>query len=212
MFRYFLPILLVLVPVVHAADAPSGASVQGAEVKGEALVLKTQMEKLFVLSKDVNSSNAAKRRAGRAAVLGALDWDRAAATCVGPKDWQKQSAKSQAAFRDLLRDVITLSAFERLDKFWADITSYTFYKFDMKAKTAFFMSEFKVKNGENYLLEYYLMKKGARWLIEDISYEGMRYKENIAEQVTSFLKENSFPKLIEKLQKRKADLQQDAKP
>lgn len=176
---------------------------------GDALKIKNRMDGLFEASKKVNAKGPEKAKS-RGAIEGAMDWDRVAEVCLGSGRWKTESASNKSQFRNLLKDVIVRTAFTRMDKFWADGTTYDLSKIDVKAGGANVVSKFNVKN-DSFALEYFMNKKAGEWLIWDISYEGERYSVNINEQIDAFLKEKGFANLLEKLRKRKADLDSDNK-
>jgi ABC-type transporter MlaC component len=105
----------------------------------------------------------------------------------------------------LLREVVSKTAFSRLSSFWKG-ASYTFEKIDLKGNSGVVASRFQPSSGDSLVLEYYIQKKGGQWLIYDVAFEGVRYSVNIHEQIDSFLKEKSFPGLLEKLRKRRDDI------
>jgi len=179
---------------------------RAADVSTETAEIKKQLENLFSESRKVNSATAKEKATSRAKIEAALDWDRIARDCLGAKETKKQGAASFKQFNNLLHDVIVKTAYTRLDKFWDGGTTYTFTKVDPKGKDAHVVVEFKV--GEDpFNLDYYLTKKGPNWVVYDISYEGLRYSENINEQIVAFLKEKGFISLLDKLKKRRDELE-----
>lgn len=174
---------------------------------GPALEIKKEMEALFEYSKKVNSEQAAEKREARAKIDGSMDWEHTARDCYGEVAWKKQSAKNREEFMKLLKDVIIRTAYTRLDKFWPGLT-YKIDTVDIKGSQAHVTAKFMTKD-ETLVLEYYLQKKGSKWFIYDIAYEGERYSININQQIDAFLKENTFASLLEKLRKRREDLVRD---
>ncbi len=191
------------VPAAKTAEGESAVKPAEAETAftGEALKIKSKMVALFDDSSKVNSptKNQARKR-----LEGSLDWDRIAKSCLGAAEWNKQSSKNRADFTNLLKDVVVHTAYTRMDTFW-DNTTYKFNKIELKGNDAHVVSRFTAK-GEVVTLDYFLTKKGADWLVYDISYEDNRYSTNINEQLTAFLREKSFPQLITSLKKRRDDL------
>ena len=146
----------------------------------------------------------------RAEINRAMDWDRIAIECVGQGAWKKQPAEKRDKFKNLLREVIEKTAYGRLSKFWKD-TTYRIDKVEVKSDEAHIPAKFYVKGqAKPFTLDYYLVDKGGKWLIHDISYEGLRYSENIHEQLDVFLKEKSFNQLLDKLRKRRDELSNEA--
>lgn len=189
------------------APAPE-ASAAPVSFTGQQLELKKRMEDLFEVSKNVNQLDAKTRDKARGEIDRSLDWDRVAEDALGSGTWKKQPAKNREDFRGLLRDVIVRTAYTRLDKFW-DGAKYTFDKIEVKSGKAHVVAKFVV-NEDPFLLEYFLLAKGGRWLIYDIAFEGERYSVNISEQINAFLREKSFAYLLDKLRKRRDELISDA--
>lgn len=188
----FVPALLIA-----AEGAPE------ATFSGEALRIKEQLVELFDASRKVNGS-AAEKKVSREKIEAAMDWEQVAKDCLGAAEWKKASASNRSTYQELLKDVVVKTAFTRLDTFW-DGASYQFTKIDVKGARAKAAVTYKVK-AETFELEYSLLKRGKQWAVYDIAFEGMLYSENIREQITAFLKEKGFASLIDKLKKRREEL------
>ncbi len=185
-------------PVVEKKEAPKEVVFTGAALK-----IKERMDELFESSKKVNIKGAAGTKA-RQNIETAMDWEKISRDCLGDAQWKKQSQGNLKAFQNLLKEVVVKTAYSRMDTFWKE-TTYKFEKIDVKGNTAFVTANFTVK-GDAFRLDYYLQKKGAQWFIHDIAFEEMRYSTNINEQLVAFLKEKPFPSLLERLKKRRAEL------
>ena len=171
----------------------------------------SRLERLFEASKKVNIEGPEKQKA-REVIEKAMDWEKIAQMCLGAKQAKKNAGKNFEDFRSLLKEVITRTAFTRLDKFWDGNTNYKFEKIDVQGSNAKVPTKFFVK-WEPFELDYYFTKKVGEWLIYDISYEEIRYSTNISEQIDAFLKEGNFSNLLSKLKKRRDTLvEEEAKP
>lgn len=189
---------------VEATKPAEKAPADDTAFTGEQLQIQKKMDALFEASKKVNGSGAERTKA-RNEIETALDWDKVSQVCIGPNFYKKQSPGNISEFKRLLKDVISKTAYSRLDKFWADGTTYKIAKIDLKGGAATVLSKFFVK-GDSFALEYYLNKKGSTWYVWDIAYENERYSVNINEQIDAFLKERKFADLLEKLKKRLEEL------
>lgn len=170
---------------------------------GEELELKAVMEKLFEASRSVNDKGGARTKA-RAIIENSLDWERVSQICLGDARYKKLTAENKSQFRALLKEVVAKTAYTRLDTFWND-TRYQFKKITVKGKDGTIVTKFNVGK-ESFELQYFVNKKGSNWLVYDISFDDLRYSENINEQIEAFLKEKSFTALLEKLRKRLGEL------
>ena len=178
---------------------------------GSTQEVTTRLEKLFEASKKVNLDGPDKQKA-RETIEKAMDWEKIAQMCLGANLAKKNAGKNFDEFRSLLKEVITRTAFSRLDKFWEGNANYKFEKIDVQGANAKVPTKFFVK-GEPFELDYYFTKKGGEWLIYDISYEEIRYSTNISEQIEAFLKEGNFSTLLSKLKKRRDTLiEEESKP
>lgn len=199
----FLSLLVFAVSVVtRGTDAPVPPTFSGEQVK-----LKETMTELFETSKNVNAAEPERKKA-RDRVEKALDWDRIARDSLGKKRWDATSAAHRNEYKSLLQEVVVRTAYSRLDKFWKETKTYDFQKIDLKGNTAHVAAKFVVDK-EDFLLEYFLNKTGSRWTIYDIAFEDLKYSENIGEQISAFMKENNFAKLLEKLRKRRDELKEE---
>jgi len=167
--------------------------------------LKQQLEKLFESSKKVNAP-AGEKEKSRKEIEGAIDWDGIARLCLGEKNTKKYQGKNFSDFRDLLRQVISKTAFSRMDKFWSGGTKAAIDKVEVTGAKAHLGAKFN-SNNETFALDYYFDKKGDRWLIVDVAYEDLKYSDNIKEQIDAFLKEKSFNDLLGKLRKKRDELE-----
>ncbi len=196
-------------PTDEPGKAPAATeakpSSSGAEkvYTGEALKVKEQVIALFEASKNVNKAGESDK--ARGVIETGLDWDRIAKDCLGNTNWNKQAGANRDQFRALLKKVISKTAYSRMDSFWTDSTTYKFQKIDVKGTNAVVKTKFNVKD-DVLVLEYFMQKKAAKWVIYDIAYDDIRYSENINEQITAFLKEGKFAGLLDKLKKRLAEI------
>lgn len=183
-----------------AAPATGGSKFQGEDKK-----LYDYLVDLFETSKHVSGKENEK---SRNKIEAALDWDKIAQDCLGTH-WKTQSPANREAFKKILREVITKTAFSRMESFWSG-TTYDIDKIEKRGAETFVSSKFKVKS-DTFSLEYYLNKKGGKSLITDIAFEDLRYSESIREQIEAFLKEKKFSDLMEKLKKRRDELDKGVK-
>ncbi len=190
------------------AEAPKADAKEAPKFTGDAAKLKDTMVDLFETSKKVSAPEASEKKKAQVRIEKALDWERIAKDCLGTKRWGAQSAATRKQFKDLLQEVIVRTAFSRLDKFWRDTKKYDIEKIEMKGANAHVSTKFLVDK-EDFLLEYFLAKTGGQWLIYDVSYEDLKYSENIAEQISAFMKDNNFNTLLDKLRKRRDELKED---
>lgn len=220
LFSLFFVLTPLLVLAEESTATPAGATVEAAkpvekvaadetQYSGDQAQIKKKMDDLFESSRHVNKPGAEGEKARKEIEL-ALDWDKVAQVCIGPAFYKKQTTANLNEFKRLLKEVIVKTAYTRLDKFWADGTTYKISKIDLKGNSASLLSKFSVK-GQTFALEYYLNKKGNTWYVWDIAYEGERYSVNINEQLDAFLKEKKFTDLLEKLKKRLEELTDQGK-
>ena len=189
--------ILYLIAAVLLAAPPEEPKFTGGAER-----LRVYFNDLFDASKKVNAPK--EKKVARGKIEAALDWDRIALESLGKKVRVQPSAAQRAEYKALLKSVITLTAFTRLDKFWEGATA-RFEKFDFSGNEAHVVCGFHFAT-ESVTLEYYLNKRGSKWLIYDVAYEGLRYSINVHEQIDAFLKDKSVAELLGKLRKRRDEL------
>jgi ABC-type transporter MlaC component len=165
--------------------------------------LKKQLEAWFEFSKKVNLPD--QKVKARTEIESALDWEGIATLCLGEKNTKKYQGKNFSEFKSLLKEVVSKTAFSRMDKFWEKGTIAEIDKIEIQNSKAHASAKFK-SQGEIFSLDYYLTKKANRWVIDDVAFEDMKYSVNIREQIDAFLKEKSFGDLLAKLKKRRDEL------
>jgi len=163
--------------------------------------LKSEIVALFDASRNVNGDGS---QAARRKIEASMDWDRVARDCLGPAEARRRAGKDFAAFRDLLKQVVTGTAYSRMESFWKD-TTYEIDLVEIKGAEGHVRSKFTVKS-EPFSLDYYLSRRGERWLIHDVAFEELRYSSNINEQIVAYLTEKSFTQLLASLRKRRDEL------
>ncbi len=169
---------------------------------GEAEAIRVRFNQLFEASKKVNDPKT--KVAARAQIEAALDWGRIGADCLGKRNSAKASGGQRADFTSTLKEVVIRTSFSRLDKFWDGATP-RFDVIDVSGNEAHIVCRFYFAT-ENLTLDYYVNKKGGRWLIYDLAYDEIRYSINIHDQITAFLKEKTMAELLVKLKKRRDEL------
>lgn len=189
------------------AAAPAAAPVDATTktFSGESAKIKEMLETLFDASKKVNKPVETKNKY-RGIIESGLDWNQVATSCLG-KNVSKGSAAQKEQFKNLLKDVAVKTAYTRLDTFW-DGAKYKFDDITANGTDGHAHSSFTVK-GDTFGLDYYLSKKSGKWLIVDIAFKNERYSVNIKEQINEFLSQGNFAKLLDKLKKRREELDRE---
>ncbi|NDC26146.1 MAG: hypothetical protein EBZ49_18710, partial [Proteobacteria bacterium] len=106
-------ILFSLIVALNCISFAKSASPADTEVEN----IKTYLNQLFESSKKVNSTSEEKEKA-RKTIDSSIDWDSIATLCLGPEHAKKYAGKNFGDFRNLLREVISKTAYSRMDKFW----------------------------------------------------------------------------------------------
>jgi ABC-type transporter MlaC component len=209
-FAMFLSWFLLCFAAAPGVAVDAAPSAPAAQLSAEATQLKGKLSELFEKSKNVNAKGA-KGTDARAAIDGALDWDRIAKDCLPDSEFKKAGSKNISDFKGLLKDVIVKTAYSRLDSFWKG-AEYSFPEIKVTGEKAHAKAIFKVKDkegaDEEFALDYYLFKRPSdkKWMIYDVAFDEVRYSENIREQIKTFLGEKGFPNLLTKLRERRKEL------
>ena len=98
----WLSFLFLSLGLIARASEMDPADKTDKKYTGDAADIRTQVTALFQASRKVNG---AEKNAARAALEGAMDWERISRECLGPTQWKKQPEKNRVEFEKLLHEV-----------------------------------------------------------------------------------------------------------
>src|SRR5262245_43288509 len=155
--------VFALVIVLAAAPAFAGAPTDQ---------LKASVEQVIkILDDPALKADPAKRRAAiREAATTTFDFGEAAKRSLG-RHWQSISEAEREEFTGLFADLLERGYVRRIEEYSGEKISYTGDTSDGNAATV--KTRFTMKNGTDIPVDYRMLKRGDRWLVYDVSVEGL---------------------------------------
>jgi phospholipid transport system substrate-binding protein len=190
--RYVLKIVVALFLIFMLA-APSGAT-----TTPMALVKEKADQVMTILNDPALKNNKEKRRQLVMDVVeGLIDWQEVARRALA-QHWRKRNPHEQQEFVALFRDLLKRTYSEKLDIYAGEKIVYESESIEGNraiVKTKVINS----KKGEEFFVEYRLLKRGERWLGYDMVIEGISAVNNYRTQFNEVITGSSYDALIKRM-------------
>jgi phospholipid transport system substrate-binding protein len=153
-------------------------------------------------------ANAAKRReAIRQVANNIFDFQEAAKRSLG-RHWEGLSEKDRSEFTALFSDLLERSYIAKIEQYRGERISYAGDSAD--ADTATVKTRFTTKNGTDIPIDYRMLHKGDRWLVYDVSVEGLSLISNYRGQFNKIIETSSYQDLVKRMKARSDEFQAPA--
>jgi phospholipid transport system substrate-binding protein len=190
--RYGIKIVVALFLIFMLA-APSGAT-----TTPMALVKEKGDQVMTILNDPALKNNGEKRRQLVMDVVeGLIDWHEVGRRALA-QHWRKRTPQEQQEFVELFRDLLKRTYSEKLDIYAGEKIVYESESIEGNraiVKTKVINS----KKGEEFFVEYRLLKKGDRWLGYDMVIEGISAVNNYRSQFNEVVTGSSYDALIKRM-------------
>jgi phospholipid transport system substrate-binding protein len=190
--RYVLKIVVALFLIFMLA-APSGAT-----TTPMALVKEKADQVMTILNDPALKNNKEKRRQLVMDVVeGLIDWQEVGRRALA-QHWRKRNPHEQQEFVALFRDLLKRTYSEKLDIYAGEKIVYESETIEgnraiVKTKVI------NTKKGEEFFVEYRLLKRGERWLGYDMVIEGISAVNNYRTQFNEVITGSSYDALIKRM-------------
>jgi len=125
-----------------------------------------------------------------------FDWDAMARSALG-KHGRDLSAAQRAEFTELFSELIEKNYLSQIESYAGEKILYKGDKVDGAYGVADVM--IVTLRGTDIPVSYRVLKKGAEWLVYDVSIEGVSLVNNYRSQIGAILNSSSYDKLIAKI-------------
>jgi phospholipid transport system substrate-binding protein len=169
--------------------------------------LKTVVDKLLMLLKDP-AYGAPEKKSDRDKLIhetasGTFDWEEMARRTLGPH-WREFDAQQQKQFTDTFVGFLERTYISKIDAFLQGAKGFTtkdiLYLNETVEQERYAIIETKIQLNEKDLpLNYKLLQKNGKWVVYDITIEGVGLVANYRTQFNEILANGSFKTLIDKL-------------
>ena len=120
------------------------------------------------------------------------------------RHWQPLSEAQRTEFVSLFADLLERSYISKIETYGGEKIQYTAERADGDLATV--STRIVTKNGTEVPVDYRLLKRGDRWLVYDVSIEGVSLVSNYRTQFNKIIQTASYEDLVKKMKAREQDL------
>ena len=197
-------ILVVLVGLAVWAPAPARAGAPTDQ-------LKASVEQIVKVLEDPVLRAGARAQERRAAIrkeaAGVFDFTETAKRALG-RHWQGLSDKDRQEFTALFTDLIERAYVSKIERYSGERIAYAGESVDSGLATV--RTRFVTKQGTEIPVDYRMQQRGDRWLVYDVSVEGVSLINNYRTQFDKIIQTSSYAELVRKM--KAAELAAPASP
>jgi len=197
-------ILVVLVGLPVWAPAPARAGAPTDQ-------LKASVEQIVKVLEDPVLRAGARAQERRAAIrkeaAGVFDFTETAKRALG-RHWQGLSDKDRQEFTALFTDLIERAYVSKIERYSGERIAYAGESVDSGLATV--RTRFVTKQGTEIPVDYRMQQRGDRWLVYDVSVEGVSLINNYRTQFDKIIQTSSYAELVRKM--KAAELAAPASP
>ncbi|HEV2057512.1 MAG TPA: ABC transporter substrate-binding protein [Methylomirabilota bacterium] len=152
-------------------------------------------------SADAESGTEAPRQAIRALVTEIFDYRDAAARALGPA-WQSRTPAEQAEFVRLFADFLERGylAFVGTKANVSGGMQIRYLEESITGDSAAVATSLLTRNGSDLDVDYFMVRRGGRWMVRDVVVDGMSLIANYRAQFNRILSTSSYAELVARMQ------------
>src|SRR5262249_56613726 len=160
--------------------------------------LKGSVDKVLKILQDpkLQAQPDERRVAVRKVANGIFDWAETAKRALGPH-WQNLSEKDRKEFVELFSDLLERSYIGKIEQYSGERIKYAGES--AEGATATVRTKLIAKNGTEVPVDYRMLKNGDRWLVYDVSIEGISRVGNYLTQFNKIIQTASYEELVRKM-------------
>jgi phospholipid transport system substrate-binding protein len=179
--------LLVSAPVAVEAGAPTEQ-------------LRSSVEQIVKVLEDPALKTDARAKDRRAAIRKeaevVFDFTETAKRALG-RHWQGLSEKDRQEFTGLFTDLIERAYISKIERYSGERIAYAGEAVDGGLATV--RTRFVTKQGTEIPVDYRMQQRGDRWLVYDVSVEGVSLINNYRTQFDKIIQTSSYAELVRKM-------------
>jgi phospholipid transport system substrate-binding protein len=196
--------IVVLAGLVVWAPAPARAGAPTDQ-------LKASVEQIIKVLEDPALRAEARSQERRAAIRkeaeGVFDFTETAKRALG-RHWQGLAEKDRQEFTSLFTDLIERAYISKIERYSGERIAYAGEA--MEGGLATVRTRFVTKQGTEVPVDYRMQQRGDRWLVYDVSVEGVSLINNYRTQFDKIIQTSSYAELVRKM--KAAELSAPASP
>ena len=186
--------------VVGVSSAPAAAGVPTDQLKGAVeRVLKTLDDPILKGEARLGERRVAVRKIANEI----FDFSEIAKRSMA-RHWQPLSEVQKNEFVGLFADLLERSYISKIETYGGEKIQYTAERADGEFATV--STRIITKNGTEVPVDYRMIKRADRWLVYDVSIEGVSLVSNYRTQFNKIIQTTSYNELISKLRNKQDEL------
>jgi phospholipid transport system substrate-binding protein len=186
--------------VVGVSSAPAAAGVPTDQLKGAVeRVLKTLDDPALRGEARLGDRRAAVRKIANEI----FDFSEIAKRSMA-RHWQPLSETQKNEFVGLFADLLERSYISKIETYGGEKIQYTAERADGDFATV--STRIITKNGTEVPVDYRMIKRADRWLVYDVSIEGVSLVSNYRTQFNKIIQTTSYNELVSKLRNKQDEL------
>ena len=186
--------------VVGVSSAPAAAGVPTDQLKGAVeRVLKTLDDPALKGDARVGDRRVAVRKIANEI----FDFSEIAKRSMA-RHWQPLSEAQRTEFVGLFADLLERSYISKIETYGGEKIQYTAERADGEFATV--STRIITKNGTEVPVDYRMIKRADRWLVYDVSIEGVSLVSNYRTQFNKIIQTTSYNELVSKLRNKQDEL------
>ncbi|HWN03597.1 MAG TPA: ABC transporter substrate-binding protein [Candidatus Dormibacteraeota bacterium] len=186
--------------VVGVSSAPAAAGVPTDQLKGAVeRVLKTLDDPTLKGEARLGERRVAVRKIANEI----FDFSEIAKRSMA-RHWQPLSEAQKNEFVGLFADLLERSYISKIETYGGEKIQYTAERADGEFATV--STRIITKNGTEVPVDYRMIKRADRWLVYDVSIEGVSLVSNYRTQFNKIIQTTSYNELISKLRNKQDEL------
>jgi len=186
--------------VVGVSSAPAAAGVPTDQLKGAVeRVLKTLDDPTLKGEARLGERRVAVRKIANEI----FDFSEIAKRSMA-RHWQPLSEAQKNEFVGLFADLLERSYISKIETYGGEKIQYTAERVDGEFATV--STRIITKNGTEVPVDYRMIKRADRWLVYDVSIEGVSLVSNYRTQFNKIIQTTSYNELISKLRNKQDEL------
>jgi len=120
------------------------------------------------------------------------------------RHWQPLSEAQRSEFVGLFADLLERSYISKIETYGGEKIQYTAERIDGDYATV--STKIITKNGTEVPVDYRMIKRADRWLVYDVSIEGVSLVSNYRTQFNKIIQTTSYNELVSKLRNKQDEL------
>jgi phospholipid transport system substrate-binding protein len=162
--------------------------------------LKTSVEQIVKVLEDPSLKPESRLKERRAAIRKeaqvVFDFTETAKRALG-RHWQGLSEQDRQEFTGLFTDLIERAYISKIERYSGERIAYAGESVDGGLATV--RTRFVTKQGTEIPVDYRMQQRGDRWLVYDVSVEGISLVNNYRTQFEKIIQTSSYAELVRKM-------------